>query len=422
MAGLAEERRLLVAGDPGDRAPRRRTPRSCRRPAAEGSGSGSEPGSTPSSSQSSSSQAQLADVEQHRPRGVRVVGHVAAGELEDEPGVDRAERRRRRAPSTFCEQPLDLRAGEVGVDHEPGPLADQRLVARLAQLVAARRGAPVLPDERVVDRLAGRRVPGDDRLALVGDPDRRRGPRPSMPASASASTRDPARHLPDLGGVVLDPARPREVLRELASRRGRAIRPSPSKTRQVVPSFPGRSRGSSAGNAIRRAPVPPRAKSRSWRPRWRKPASVRPVARCARSSSISADAEAGADRVDRHRRSPSRSRRRTGAARADVELASPAGRRSAPSRSSPQRARIAQRAKPSAMPKPPPTRLAKRRDREVALAGLDRLDQRRPARAARRAEVPSQSSDGRPRSPNSPSAASAAARHVAALAVRAAAG
>ena len=35
--------------------------------------------------------AQLADVEQHRPRGVRVVGDVLAGELEGEPGVDRPE-------------------------------------------------------------------------------------------------------------------------------------------------------------------------------------------------------------------------------------------------------------------------------------------------------------------------------------------
>src|SRR5665811_2018620 len=32
-----------------------------------------------------------ADVEQHRPRGVGVVGRVAAGQLEEQPGVDRAE-------------------------------------------------------------------------------------------------------------------------------------------------------------------------------------------------------------------------------------------------------------------------------------------------------------------------------------------
>ena len=54
--------------------------------------------------------------------------------------------------------------------------------------VAALGGAAVLPDERPVHRLAARRVPGDDGLALVGDPDRRRARAPSMPASAIAST------------------------------------------------------------------------------------------------------------------------------------------------------------------------------------------------------------------------------------------
>ncbi len=55
---------------------------------------------------------------------------------------------------------------------EPGPLAHQRLVPRRAQLVAATGGAAVLPDQRPVDRLAALGVPGDDGLALVGDPDR----------------------------------------------------------------------------------------------------------------------------------------------------------------------------------------------------------------------------------------------------------
>ena len=40
------------------------------------------------------------------------------------------------------------------------------------ELGAAVGGAPVLPDQCGVDGLAGRAVPGDDRLALVGDADR----------------------------------------------------------------------------------------------------------------------------------------------------------------------------------------------------------------------------------------------------------
>ena len=79
---------------------------------------------------------------------------------------------------------------------------------------AATGGATVLPDERVVDRLAGLAVPGDDRLALVGDPDRVEtvavdagpGERPG---------RDRPCDLPDLLGVMLDPAGLGEVLVEL---------------------------------------------------------------------------------------------------------------------------------------------------------------------------------------------------------------
>ena len=86
------------------------------------------------------------------------------------------------APSAFCKEPLDLRAGEVRVENEPGALAHQVLVAGLAELVAASRRAAVLPDERVVDGLAGLGVPRDDRLALVRDPDRveRRALRPGV--------------------------------------------------------------------------------------------------------------------------------------------------------------------------------------------------------------------------------------------------
>ncbi len=88
-------------------------------------------------------------------------------------------------------------------------------MARLAQHVAARGGAAVLPDERVVQRLAGLRVPDADGLALVRDPDR-------LQIAAARSgvverrARDCLRDVPDLGCVVLDPAGPREVLVKLA--------------------------------------------------------------------------------------------------------------------------------------------------------------------------------------------------------------
>jgi hypothetical protein len=107
-----------------------------------------------------------------------------------------------------------------------------------------------------VKRLAGSRVPGDHGLALVGDPD------PVQLGALDAGAgdrldRDPAGHLPDLRGVVLDPARAGEVLAEL--RVGPpAIRPSSSKTRQVVPVVPWSiCEGSSAG----RLSAPPRRRN-----------------------------------------------------------------------------------------------------------------------------------------------------------------
>ena len=89
---------------------------------------------------------------------------MAAGELEDEPGVDRPERGAAGIDVALADQPLDLRAREVRVEHQPGALADERLVALLAQLVAAGRRSAVLPDERPMQR-----------LARLGDP----RPRPS---------------------------------------------------------------------------------------------------------------------------------------------------------------------------------------------------------------------------------------------------
>jgi hypothetical protein len=111
--------------------------------------------------------------------------------------------------------PLDLRPGEVRVKDEPGPLAKERLAPRLLQLAAARSRAPVLPYERSVQRLGGVGIPGHDRLALVRDADARQVG-PFYARVTERLRRDVARDVPDLGGVVLDPPRPREVLLELA--------------------------------------------------------------------------------------------------------------------------------------------------------------------------------------------------------------
>jgi hypothetical protein len=162
------------------------------------------------------------DVEEQRARGVGDVGDVGAvaGELPDEPGVDRAERElaARRAlarAGNLVEQPRELGAAEIRVDHEPGALADQAFRADLAQVLAQPGGAPVLPHDRVRDRLAGLPVPDDGRFALVGDAYCQK----IFCRNATLSERV-ARHialrLEDLARVVLDPARLRKDLAELA--------------------------------------------------------------------------------------------------------------------------------------------------------------------------------------------------------------
>ena len=181
MQRLAEQGRLLVAGDAGDRhaaePERRRRPR--RRPrSTSGPPAASRAGRRRASS-SSSSHSPRVDVEEHRARGVGRVGDVqpAAGQLPDQPGVDGAEGElaglglRARA-GDVVEDPGDLGAGEVGVEHAGRSVADQRLrgrrrgarrrtaaVRRSCQTMALQIGSPVCA------------VPDDGRLALVGDAD-----------------------------------------------------------------------------------------------------------------------------------------------------------------------------------------------------------------------------------------------------------
>src|SRR6476620_1890252 len=128
--------------------------------------------------------------------------HLAARELPDEPTVDGAEGKA--VASVLAQQPLERRRREVRIGNETVALADQPGV----ELAAAFSGAPVLPDDRRRNRLARSADPEQRRLALVLYRDRVDGLEPG-------SARRGQDALPDLPGVVLDPARPREVLRQL---------------------------------------------------------------------------------------------------------------------------------------------------------------------------------------------------------------
>ena len=147
--------------------------------------------------------------------------HLAAGEVPDQPRVDRAEgevaRRPARRPRVSSHS--NLVPLKYGSSTSPVRCAHEGEVPGVGELVAAGGGAAVLPHDRAAVRLARSAVPRDDRLALVGDADRRDVVDVRRASTTSVERRPHG--VPDLGGVVLDPARLREVLGELAVRRDR---------------------------------------------------------------------------------------------------------------------------------------------------------------------------------------------------------
>src|SRR5207249_8245777 len=145
--------------------------------------------------------------------------HRAAGQLPHEPGVDGAEGERARTGPFggawhMLQEPAELGAREVRIEHEAGLRPDAVREAARAQLLAERGGAPILPHDGAVHRPAAPPLPEDGGLALVRDAERRHVARayPRAPARlAEHAQRDP----PDLLYIVLDPPRLRVVLREL---------------------------------------------------------------------------------------------------------------------------------------------------------------------------------------------------------------
>jgi len=110
------------------------------------------------------------------------------------------------------QQPLELGAREVGVEHQAGAFPHGVEVAGGAQRVAPGRRTPVLPHDGPVPRVAGPAVPYHRRLPLVGDADGRH-----RLIEVGTQLGEGGLHgVPDLAGVVLDPSRSGEVLGELA--------------------------------------------------------------------------------------------------------------------------------------------------------------------------------------------------------------
>ena len=221
-ARLAEQRRLLITGDAAHGHVEPGGGRGCRHP--EAPATGSDLGET--RAWYAEERAQLVgpavrvDVVQERAAGVRRVGRVhaavgPAGEAPEDPAVDGAEREVRSAvDAALGEQPLQLGGGEVGVEDEPGPLADEGLDSLGPELVAPCGRPAVLPDDGAMQRPARAPVPHHCGFALVRDADR--GDRmPGVGELGLHLGERLERRRPDVVRVVLDPPGLREMLREL---------------------------------------------------------------------------------------------------------------------------------------------------------------------------------------------------------------
>ena len=203
----------------------------------------------------------------------------AAGEVPQHPRVDGAERQVGGAlDAAFGEQPLELRRREVRVEHEAGAGAHERLggprPSSASHRAAVRRSCQTMRAVQRPRRCARSHATTVSRwfvmpIAATGSPSSAAPPRPAW------RTR-----RPDLDGVVLDPARTGEVLRELAVRvRARAPvlvdgdacarRSSRRRSRARRPFRPAGWRGAS-GCSARPVPWSRRRNSNTYRARRRR--------------------------------------------------------------------------------------------------------------------------------------------------------
>ena len=117
------------------------------------------------------------DVIEHGARRVAVIGDVRAGQIPDQPCIDRAEQEiagfgKHLSVRNGVQDVAKLRCGKIRVDEKPRRLRDVVPHALADQLLAQRRGAAALPHDRRMHGLARRLFPDDRRFALVRDPDR----------------------------------------------------------------------------------------------------------------------------------------------------------------------------------------------------------------------------------------------------------
>ncbi len=140
------------------------------------------------------------------------------------------------------ENPGDLGGGEIGIEHQAGARADHRLAPFRLQPRAMFGGAPILPDDGVVDRLAVGAAPHQRRLALVGQAEcgelalaearPRRGPRASSRASSPTDWPDRARSSRDGDRSGETPSAPRRAAPRARRRGSRGSKSCPDRRRE----------------------------------------------------------------------------------------------------------------------------------------------------------------------------------------------
>ena len=216
-AGLAEQGRLLIAGDAADRClnatERRRVAArdltagiahlgKIRERHAEQRRHLGAPHAAP-------------DIEQQGARRVGSVGHVVAPsrKARHEPAVDGSDGGIGYAVHVLHD-PGELGRGEVGIEHEPGDLTHTILVPCFAQPRALGRCAPVLPHDGAGQWLERPPIPDDQGFTLVRDSDGAHVARPRA-GCLNRIASGPLNRGPYLLGVVFDPAGLRIVLFDL---------------------------------------------------------------------------------------------------------------------------------------------------------------------------------------------------------------
>src|ERR1019366_3958818 len=117
-------------------------------------------------------------IEKHGAGGVAGVGDVqaTAGQLPQQPRVYGAESQTVRIGQLasiwhVIQNPGNFASGEVSIDKQAGALLYQLFMALCFELCTEYGGTAILPDDGVINRLAGCAVPNDGSFPLVGDAD-----------------------------------------------------------------------------------------------------------------------------------------------------------------------------------------------------------------------------------------------------------